>query len=752
MKTHIIHILTIFLLFSGAIAAQDFNQYQPVVCKGDIPREYITSSTEKYKRDIEKIEKGDLQRKEEKSRKRFALETHFVLDDLLQSGMVLFNDELSQYLNEVLAILPQQPVKSGKNKIEVYTLRSTAVNAFATDRGHIFVTLGLLAQLENEAQLAYILAHELSHVENGHSMELFLESEEISQRSGNRKVLRRSVFNDDALAKCTFSKELETEADKQGLASFLKTKYSIATLNTVYDVLKYSYLPFDDVPFERSVFQSQHYRFPESYWLEKVKPISDEHEYLDNKLSTHPSIGERRRALRAALNDFEDEGRSNYIVSENRFKSVRQIARFELPMLHLHDDELPEAIYTAYLLLREYPESAYLKKCLVKALYLHTKFLNSEDYTTDITHNDMEGEAQQVHHFLDKIPAKEAILLALRHAWQLQQEYPKDQELQPIVADLFVELGEKYKSLSEFSGKPEPSEITAPPVVDSTKTESKDLSKYEKIRQQQSKENTPGGTEYWRFAFAEFLTDTAFAAQYEKGLAEGKERQEEKDFYESAKGKKWLKKQRKKEDKHGVRLGIDKVVVVNPFFLKLDVRKENAVQYIKTEMGQVNMRELIETAAKPSGLDVVMLDISNLKTSQTDQFNDIRFLNEWFSEQVNHYDLTLTPGSNQALVNAIAEKYGTDYFLWTGVVSLREKNAGAVWKIMAGLVLYPALPFAIYDAVRPYHEMLHYSILFDVRTGKRQVIKFDFYKKNDTDGLVKAHLYDAFRQIKLSDK
>ena len=71
---------------------------------------------------------------------------------------------------------------------------------------------------------------------------------------------------------------------------------------------------------------------------------------------------------------------------------------------------------------------------------------------------------------------------------------------------------------------------------------------------------------------------------------------------------------------------------------------------------------------------------------------------------------------------------------------------------MAGLVLYPALPFAIYDAVRPYHEMLHYSILFDVRTGKRQVIKFDFYKKNDTDGLVKAHLYDAFRQIKLSDK
>ena len=50
-------------------------------------------------------------------------------------------------------------------------LDSPVVNAFALPGGYIYVTRGLLAYLENEAQLAVVLGHEIGHVLGRHSSE-----------------------------------------------------------------------------------------------------------------------------------------------------------------------------------------------------------------------------------------------------------------------------------------------------------------------------------------------------------------------------------------------------------------------------------------------------------------------------------------------------------------------------------------------------------------------------------------------------
>jgi beta-barrel assembly-enhancing protease len=735
-------------LLAGPLSAQDFNNYKPIGCEGNIPKEYIISSTDKYKREIAVIEQSDLRRREAKDRKQFALETNFVLDDLLQSGMVLFNDEVSVYLNEVLAKLLEQNPKTNKEKPHVYALRSTSVNAFATDRGTIFVTLGLLAQLENEAQLAYILSHELVHAESGHSLELFLETKHLDKSSRNNDVLDESIFDENWVEKCAYSKELETEADDKGLDRLLKTKYSTASLNTVFDVLKYSYLPFDDEPFEHSFFEAEDYQFPTTYWLEKVKAISGEDENEDDKASTHPNIANRRAALNKTLKGTTDEGRSNYIVSEERFKKVRQITRFELPMLHLHRDEWPDAIYTSYLLLKQYPESNYLQKCIAKALYMQAKGeKNSFNNDNVASHSEIEGESQQIFHFLEKMPSKEMGILALRYAWGLQQKFPQDTELAIIVDDLFLELATDFKGLDEFSAKAIPTSEPVPaPAVDSI--DNKDRSKYDKIREQKNKDAAPASQEYWRLAFASHLEDDAFTAAFEKGQAAAKKRKERDEYYESEEGKKWSREEDKRRERFGVSLGIDKIVVVNPYYMHLDIRKDKSMQYVKTEIGQDNMRNLIEAVVKETDLKVTVLDVCNLKEKQTDQFNDIRFLNDWFSEQVNHYDITLAPGYNQETVDAISKKYGTDYFLWTGTISLREKNRYLGYRILAALTLWQASPYFAYKSFKPKYEMMHYAILFDVRTGKRQVLKFDFFKEQDTDALIKSHLYDTFHQIK----
>jgi predicted Zn-dependent protease len=61
-------------------------------------------------------------------------------------------------------------------KFTFRVLDSEAVNAFALPGGFVYVTRGLLAHLDNEAQLAVVLGHEIAHVAARHGSQSALES------------------------------------------------------------------------------------------------------------------------------------------------------------------------------------------------------------------------------------------------------------------------------------------------------------------------------------------------------------------------------------------------------------------------------------------------------------------------------------------------------------------------------------------------------------------------------------------------
>lgn len=749
-------------LVGFAARAQDFEHYEPLVCSGKIPAEFITPSTKKYKSDLKKLEGKDIRSREKKDRKRFALESNFLLDNLLQSGLVLFNDPVSNYLNEVAAKLTEAD-KSLKKKINVYALRSPTVNAFATDRGTIFVTLGLLAQLENEAQLAFILSHEITHVQEGHTLDLFLKAKTIERGSRQSSVLSESSFDEQLFAKNRYSKSLETEADQKGVERFLLTDYSTSTLNTVFDVLKYAYLPFDEVRFERSFFESGDYRLPDHCWLENTKAIKGEDEAEDDKESTHPNIGARRKALADILEKSKDRTDKNFLVSEERFETVRKMARFELPMLYLHRERSADAIYAAHLLLQKHPGNAYLEKCVAKALYLNTKFENDADYTRNREYNEIEGESQRIHFLLDTLQGKEANVLALRYAWLQSQKHPEDSELRSIVNDLFLELGQYITTHTDFyEVAPSPAEAMAKagettknedsaPKTPTDKDEKKEASKYDKIKAQKAETEASAPLESWRTAFIG-LKNEEFKKAFEDGQAKFKKRKDREEYYRTAKGRDELQRNKSRNNKKGQALGIPKIVIVNPFYLKLDERRENTMQYVQSEEGHDHFREIIDQVTPKTGVKTTILDVSDLKDDQSERFNEIRIMNEWFAEQIKYENLPITYGTNQSKVNAIAQKYGTDQFLWTGVVSLREKKEGAALALCAGIVYFPLLPFAIYSATKPEYDMLYYAVLYDVNDGTYRTLKFEYFDNRDSDALVKAHFYDTMLQIKTQRK
>jgi predicted Zn-dependent protease len=87
------------------------------------------------------------------------------------------NPTLAAYVNqigqEVLlkshARRPETPEEIRNTPFYFKVLDSPIVNAFALPGGYIYVTRGLLAHLDNEAQLAMVLGHEIGHVTARHA-------------------------------------------------------------------------------------------------------------------------------------------------------------------------------------------------------------------------------------------------------------------------------------------------------------------------------------------------------------------------------------------------------------------------------------------------------------------------------------------------------------------------------------------------------------------------------------------------------
>ena len=89
---------------------------------------------------------------------------------LLTTEAALYDDpELDLYLEQLVERLQAPGMAANREvRFRVTVLDDPAFNAFAYPHGSIYVTSGLLAQAETEDQIAGILAHEMTHVENRH--------------------------------------------------------------------------------------------------------------------------------------------------------------------------------------------------------------------------------------------------------------------------------------------------------------------------------------------------------------------------------------------------------------------------------------------------------------------------------------------------------------------------------------------------------------------------------------------------------
>ena len=278
-------------------------------------------------------------------------EDDLFLKKLFQSGKIVYGSSLNRYLDNILDKLLVNDSKL-RNEITLFVVKSPEVNAFAMNKGIILVNIGFLAQVTNEAEIAFVLAHELVHIAEKHALELPKE-----------KNL------DTYLTYHNRSREKENEADKYALERyFTASNYSYKAIDGAFDVLQYSYLPFDNIPFKRSMVETDFYKFDDKYFLKNIKPIHSREDYIDT-LSTHPNLQKRRTAANNFISSKNDNGRELFLQGKELFEEIQTIARFETIRQYLTTHNYGKAYYNAYVLLQTMPNNVFLQNAMAIAVY-----------------------------------------------------------------------------------------------------------------------------------------------------------------------------------------------------------------------------------------------------------------------------------------------------------------------------------------------------------------------------------------------
>ncbi len=205
------------------------------------------------------------------------------------AGNSLLNQAGGPYTHQPVEAIVQETLNdliraagAGSLPGTVIILNSPGYNAHALPNGQIFVTRGLLALANDQAELAAALAHELGHVIARHAAQRIVERANaaadavaVARASGDIELMRAAIVSRrQSLA--AFSRQQEIEADRIGVELLAKAGYDPRAALRITEGLE-----------RLSVFNLRRAR---------VEPVQRQ-----NALGSHPPTPERLAALRAVI-------------------------------------------------------------------------------------------------------------------------------------------------------------------------------------------------------------------------------------------------------------------------------------------------------------------------------------------------------------------------------------------------------------------------------------------------------------------
>ena len=239
------------------------------------------------------------------------------LDEQMENADYLYEDEALQAY--VVTVMRKLYPEYG-DAIRVRIVDSPSLNAFALPNGSIYINTGMLTRLDNEAQLATVLAHEGVHFTHKHSWQQRRNVKSSTAFSTGFGVVTGIPALGDLVALSSiygFSRDLEREADADGFRRLAAAGYDVRQAPKTFE-----------------------------YLLAEVEALDIDEPYF---FSTHPGLQDRIESFEALV---QQHGASNGYRGEQDYHM--RVAGLQLELL---EDYLELGRYQSVLLILGRPDA-----------------------------------------------------------------------------------------------------------------------------------------------------------------------------------------------------------------------------------------------------------------------------------------------------------------------------------------------------------------------------------------------------------
>ena len=172
-------------------------------------------------------------------------------DTLVKHHLLLENKRLNDYITQIGNLILAQSKKVPFD-FHFSIVDNSAINAFATPGGYIYIHKGLINAVENEAELAGVIAHEIGHANARHVASIIEKSQKLNIATlaaiiagaflggGGQATAAIAAFSVAGATSLTlkFSREHEEEADRLGITSLVSAGYYPAAMVDFLKLIK----------------------------------------------------------------------------------------------------------------------------------------------------------------------------------------------------------------------------------------------------------------------------------------------------------------------------------------------------------------------------------------------------------------------------------------------------------------------------------------------------------------------------------
>ncbi|GAW67849.1 peptidase M48 [Geoanaerobacter pelophilus] len=223
------------------------------------------------------------------------------LESMQRFGKPVPNEALQKYVNLVGNAVAKNSRRS-TIPYQFVVLDSPVRNAFAAPGGMIFVSRGLLDVVDNEAELAAVLAHEVGHVAEKHALKSIRRAQFLQ---GVGTISAATMKGGDGKKFESMIGDLQSTLFDKGLDQGMEYEADLAALETAY---RTGYDPAAMV----SV-------------LQKLKKLEASDSGKGSWFSTHPPLDERIARLSSRLEKYPDH--ASLAKVQTRFAKYVKVAK-----------------------------------------------------------------------------------------------------------------------------------------------------------------------------------------------------------------------------------------------------------------------------------------------------------------------------------------------------------------------------------------------------------------------------------------